>query len=270
MIITDYVCSQIDFPMCRFISKEVCKGTCKTEMINQAKINSPFLLLLLFLILGLTVRMLNHVQNLCSSIGRKEMTLFFGLYCLANITEIILIAMKHRLNEGSMLILTSAQLILTNTCFFTLLVGSFTMEMYVGKWGMESSTILYLLASAYCFLNTIVIFFSLFLRIAVPVFVMAFCFNLIFGYFYFIIQIRKLNKNNAEIWAYGTLTIGLFCFMISIIPIFVGSELVSILTSKYLDNLFFQHLFLFCSVVMVHKFWLSVCDYEVECYLLEL
>lgn len=270
MIITDYVCSQIDFSLCRFISKEVCKGMCRTEMMGDAKINSPTVVILLALILGLTVRMIRHVQNLCSSIGRLEMTLFFTLYSLANILEMVLLSLRHRLSGRLFLIFTTAHLVLTNSCFFSLLVGALTMEMYIGKWGMESSGLLYLSTSIYAFISTIVIFFGLVLREPISILVMVFCCNLVFVYSYFILQIKKLNRNKAEIWAYGTLTIALFCFILSIFPIFIGSEIISILTDKYLDNLFFHQLFLFCAVVMVHKYWLSVCDYEVECYLLEL
>ncbi|KAF9760939.1 Chitin synthase export chaperone [Nosema granulosis] len=270
MIVVDYICTQIDFPLCRFVSKEACKGMCRSEMIREARINSPTVLILLTVIIGLTTRMIKHVQNLCASIGRAEMSLFFTLYNLSNVLSLVLMSLRHRLNERLMLLCTTAQLVFANSCIFSLLVGAITMDIFVTKFGLESTTILYLSVSIYGFINTIVIFFGLAIKEPISIFVLVFCCNLVFVYAYFILQVKKLNYNKGEIWAYGTLFLALVCFMISSMPIFIGSEMISILTDKYLDNLFFHQLFLFCAVVMIHKFWLSVYDYEVESYLLEL
>ncbi|EQB61631.1 putative glucose na cotransporter [Vairimorpha apis BRL 01] len=130
MIVTDYICSQIDLPLCNFISDNVCKTSSRSEYILDLKIYSPAFVGLLLSNIALTLKMIQHVKDLCSSI--------------------------------------------------------------------------------------------------------AFTF-----------------------------------FMLSVVFLVVGSHLIAILTDKYLDNLFFYNLFVFCAVVMVHKFWLSVCDYEVECLLLE-
>ncbi|EOB11499.1 glucose/Na cotransporter, partial [Nosema bombycis CQ1] len=227
-MVSDYICSEIDFPFCRFVSKEVCKGMCRTEMINKTKLNSPALLCLIAIILGLTVRMMRHVQSLCSSIGRREMTLLFTSYSFANIIELVLVGLRHTLDRKLFMILTTLQLVFTNVAFFSLLVGAITMEMYAGKHGYESQTLLYIWISSYGFLSTLVIFVSLLLKTAVPILIMSFGLNLLFAYSYFILQIRKLNFNNAEIWAYGTLFIALACFMLSSIPIFVGSGLIAI------------------------------------------
>lgn len=268
MIITDYICSEIDFPVCKFISENVCKCSSRFEYIGNFKIYSPAFLGLILANMGLTFRMVSHVKELCSSIGRSEMKFFYYMYALSNLLQIFLISFKDKI-ETVYFLLTVIHLVINNMCFISLFVGSYTQDMFIGKWGIKSTTILYMSTAAYGFMSTIVIFFGLLFREPISIFVSCFIMNFIIGYGYFIIQFKKLNKKKGEIWAYGTILISFIFFLLSASCLFVGSRIIAILTDKYLDNLFFHNLFLFCSVVMIHKFWLSVCDYEVECLLLE-
>lgn len=268
MIVTDYICSQIDLPLCNFISDNVCKTSSRSEYILDLKIYSPAFVGLLLSNIALTLKMIQHVKDLCSSIGRTEMKFFYYLYALSSLILLFLVSFKETI-KSMYLVLTIIQLVVTNMCFFSLLVGFFTQDLFIGKWGIQSTNILYLFTSIYGFLSTIVVFFGLFFREPISIFSICFIANFIIVYIYFIVQIKKLNNIKAEIWAYGTILLAFTFFMLSVVFLVVGSHLIAILTDKYLDNLFFYNLFVFCAVVMVHKFWLSVCDYEVECLLLE-
>lgn len=68
-----------------------------------------------------------------------------------------------------------------------------------------------------------------------------------------------------EIWVTGTLNIATLFMIIAIINLCVGGYFISWLSNGYLDSLFFFHLFSFCTVVMIHKYWLSICNDEAEC-----
>ncbi|WUR04867.1 chitin synthase export chaperone [Vairimorpha necatrix] len=269
MIITDYICSEIDLPLCKYISQNACNYSSRYEYLGKMKIYSPTFLCLLICNLGMINWMIGHVQNLCSSIGRTEMSFFYYLYAMSNFLQMFLICLKDKV-ENMHFILTVLHLIISNMCFFSLLVGSYTQDMFTGKWGVQSNLILYSFTAAYGFLSAIVIFFGLLLRSSVTIFVSCLVSNFIIGYAYYVKQFRKLNKIKGEIWAYGTILISLLFFALAVGSMFIDSKFIGILTDKYIDNLFFHNLFLFCAIVMIHKFWLSVCDYEVECLLLDI
>jgi hypothetical protein len=83
--------------------------------------------------------------------------------------------------------------------------------------------------------------------------------------FYIMTQTGKLKKTNSDIWAYGLLSIIFLFYALSTVHMFVGAEIIAILTERNLDSLFFVSLFTFLMVMMVHKYWLSTCDFELEC-----
>lgn len=269
MIITDYICSEIDLPMCKYISKNVCSCSSRYEYLGNMKIYSPTFLSLLICNAGMIFWMIGHVKSLCSSIGRTEMNFFYYLYGISNFLQIFLISLKERV-EKVYFVLTVLHLLVTNMSFFSLLIGSFTQDMFMGKWGVKSSLILYISTAIYGFISAIVIFFGLLLRSSITIFISCLVMNFLIGYLYYVIQFKKLNRIRGEIWAYGTILISLIFFLLSVGFMFISSQLIAILTDKYIDNLFFHNLFFFCAVVMIHKFWLSVCDYEVECLLLDI
>ncbi|EEQ82175.1 hypothetical protein NCER_101153 [Vairimorpha ceranae BRL01] len=267
-IITNYICSEIDLPMCKYISDSVCRCSSRYEMIGNLKIYSPTFLGLALSNIGMIYWMVEHVKKMCSTIGRSEMKFFYYLYALSNFLMLVLVSLKDQI-EKIHFILTTIQSVVSTMCVFSLLVGSFTQDMFVGKWGIQSTSILYLSTAIYGFFSTIVVFFGLFCKISLPIFLICFILNFIFGYSYYVIQFRKLNKIRGEIWAYGTILISLIFFLLSCACMFINSTFIAVLSDKYIDNLFFHCLFLFCAVVMIHKFWLSVCDYEVECLVLD-
>lgn len=87
---------------------------------------------------------------------------------------------------------------------------------------------------------------------------------------FMIFQFFMLKKLKTDIWAYGTLLIGFVFFLFSVVTMFFGSVFVAFLSDRYLDGLFFYHLFVFCAIIMMHKFWLSVCENEAECGVLKI
>jgi hypothetical protein len=74
-----------------------------------------------------------------------------------------------------------------------------------------------------------------------------------------------LKESNSDIWPYGILTIIFLFHILSVIHSVLGAKLVAVYTERNLDNLFFSTLYTFFAVMMFHKYWLSTCDFELEC-----
>lgn len=78
-------------------------------------------------------------------------------------------------------------------------------------------------------------------------------------------QISKLRKINSDIWAYGILGIIFMFYVLFIAQTFVAADVIGVVSERNLDSLFFISLFMFMMVMMIHKYWLSTCDFELEC-----
>jgi hypothetical protein len=269
-IIMDQACVGTSFPMCKYVSNHVCTYASRTSFTFGLKLSAPCTVTLLVCAMFCIGKMINHVKCLCSAIGRKEMTLFFYIYFAATLLETILVGMKSMFRDHAHLFLTTLQVSLTNLGFFSLSAGSYTTDMFVGPFGMKVGSMLYLVSLAYFIVAGAFVYAALILSNALVIFLVFFCLNTLFYLIYFVKQLRRLRRTDGEVWAFGTLFIAFLCYVLAMTVAFVGGDLIALLSDKYFDSLFFYHLFNLCSFIMVHKYWLSVYDYEVECLVLDM
>lgn len=263
--IIQHMCSEVDFPFCRIFEMDPCKYASRTTLINKIHIYSPSTLILLFTVIICTIRMLQNVKRHYSAIGRKEMKTFFYLYITATIIDIILLSRVFPFAPHILLLIVSIQLSIACTTLFCLLVGSMTTLYMFSYHVFQGNVVTNVLSTAYLLAITPIIYAALHGKNSWLFVGVVFLFNgfLVIGYVFF--QFHTLKSLNTEIWAYGTLFIGAVCFIIGIIPLGFGSEIIVKLCERYLDGLFFFHLFIFCAIIMIHKFWLSICECEAEC-----
>ncbi|ADM11160.1 glucose/Na cotransporter-like protein [Encephalitozoon intestinalis ATCC 50506] len=265
----DRVCSEASFPMCEHLSSEICKSTSRGFLFFKTKVSSPTTVILLIIALLSATRMIRHVKALCSSVGRKEMLVFFYLYLGSAALEAVLVGSKEFISKHTHLFLTSIQLSLYTSAFFSLFVGSITVDMFTRIFGLGATTLLKISTGIYSVGIGTVIFTGLSTSskelTSVPFFVL----NPLFFFLYMIFQVKRLRKTDGEVWAYGTLIISTACFLIANTFSFLGSRVIGLMTDRYFDNLFFYHFFILCTFIMVHKYWLSVYNYEVESLRLE-
>ncbi|AFM97912.1 hypothetical protein EHEL_030130 [Encephalitozoon hellem ATCC 50504] len=265
----DKVCTESNFPMCQHLSNEICKNTSRGFLLFKTKVSSPTTVILLFVVMLSAVRMIRHVKALCSSVGRKEMLVFFNLYFGSAALEAVLVGFRESISKQTHLFLTSIQLSLYASGFFSLFLGSITIDMFTGILGFRAATLLKISTAIYSVGIGTVIFTGLTASTkeiaSIPFFVL----NPLFFFLYMVFQVKRLRKTDGEIWAYGTLVISTVCFLTANAASFVGSKTIGLMTDRYFDNLFFYHFFILCTFIMIHKYWLSVYNYEVESLQLE-
>lgn len=260
-----HICSEMDLPFCRVLETQPCNYASRTTKLLRIHIYSPSTLILLFTMIFCTIRMLQNVKHHYSAIGRKEMKSFFYLYLTSTIVDTVLISRVVPLSPNVILLLVTMQLALASTTLFCLLVGSVT-TLYMFTYHVFSGDVVTnVLSTAYLLVITPIIYTILIGKNWELFFVIVFLLNFLLVIAYVFFQFHTLKSLNTEIWAYGTLLIGFVFFIIGIIPLFYGSEFIAQLSERYLDGLFFFHLFIFCAIIMIHKFWLSICECESEC-----
>ncbi|KAM0672555.1 Chitin synthase [Ordospora colligata] len=197
------------------------------------------------------------------------MLMFFYLYFGAMAIEAFLVGFGYSTSQQVHLFLTTLQVSLYTSAFFVLFLGCITIDMFMGVFGIRVTTLLRGTTALYSIGMGAMVFIGLSSSnkqiASIPLIVL----NMLFFSLYVLLQLKKLKKRNGEVWAFGTLFISLSCFIIANVFLFVGSAIIGIATNRYFDNLFFYHFFILCTFIMVHKYWLSVYDYEVESLRLE-
>lgn len=262
-----YICTQVDFPFCRVLSDVPCEFMGRTSKFGPIVFFSPTTLIALVLIILSILRIVKVVKSKYSGIGRKEFIIFLYLYMATITLDLILISnlLMEVLPDATYKILLSVQLGFVMTSIWSLFIGSIlTYTFYKGS--VITSLLLVKMSSIFYYIGCVTaMYIFLTLRLKIAFFAVLFVYNGVLLFLYFILQIGLLMQIDAEVWGYGTLFVGLIFFLGGITPIFYGSNIIALLSERYLDGLFFFHLFTFCSIIMIHKFWLSVYDDEAEC-----
>lgn len=264
MSLPAYICSEVNIPICKVLKLEPTKYASEEKSLFGLGLNAPYTIALLVVSILCACRMIRHVNSLYASIGRGEMRSIFSFYIVSSTLQVILLGFEEHVNLVVFQFLTVLQTSIQSTMFFALFAAGFTIDRIYGIFGMKSATFMRILA----FIYFIVIssFVSLFCTVGNEfVIIMLFAINMLSLLFYVLVQMSKLKKTNSDIWAYGILAIIFAVFVLSNIHMFVGAMPIAILSERNLDNLFFVSLYTFMLVMMVHKYWLSTCDFELEC-----
>ncbi|KAI5169739.1 hypothetical protein PAEPH01_0958 [Pancytospora epiphaga] len=268
MSIPGHICSEVNLPICKVLKLEPTRFASAEKEPLGVPINAPYTLILLLISILCAFRMINHVNSLFASIGRGEMRTFFTIYIVSNSLQFIILAFESYLPHFAASFLVILQTGLFSTLFFALFVAGFTIDRIYGILGMKSSTFMRIITVF--FLVTITSFVSICCSVGNEfIILLVFAINTIFMSLYLIVQMSRLKQMNSDIWAYGILSIIFAVFILSNLHVVLGGQLVALLTERNLDNLFFTSLYTFMLVMMVHKYWLSTCDFELECLALK-
>lgn len=261
-----HTCTELELPLCKILHDTPTEYAGRTTKILATRISTPYTLMLLITMVIFTIRMLKSVNTHYSGVGRKEMKTFFYLYMTAIILDIFLISnVLEFLGKDLHLILVCIQLGFVGTSIFCLFVGSVTTVWMFTYARFSSTVVTRVLSTAYFIVLVSGLYITLITKNSIVFVSLIFAINMLWLFCYTCFQLYMMRQIGSEVWAYGTLFIAGVFFATGCIPLFFGCKYIAILTERYLDGLFFLHLFYFCAIIMIHKFWLSVCEDEVEC-----
>lgn len=264
MLLSDHMCSEVNFPLCKILNLEITKWASGSKRILFLNIQSPYTVAIFIIAALCVIRMINHVNSLHSSIGRGEMRIIFSLFIISSFLQAIIIGLEEYLNSFIFEFLVVLQLGTFSATFFALFVSGFTIQRIYGLLGMESATFAGFVTLIYFISITSLIFLGI-NNMNALIFPIILLLNTICLMIFIWRQIVKLNRIKSDIWAYGILSIICLFYSCTIVCSFSLAKVISIISERNLDNLFFISTFTFITIMMIHKYWLSTCDFEIEC-----
>ncbi|KRH92516.1 Chitin synthase III catalytic subunit protein [Pseudoloma neurophilia] len=250
----DQTCSQLALPYCRHIGKSSFYPSRNFMITEDVRVTSVSTLCLLIILIFSLIRVHMHIYKKYVAEARSELMLICDLYLFSLLFEFLLLT---EMFESK--ILVTIQMCTINAIFSVLLWMSFftTMcEVYNSYSKVRFFTIVHFIVSGILigifFKSPEIVFFNGLLNATIV-------------FLFFFIQTCKLKIKRSELWPYGNLIIGMFFFSFGSVLFFIGNEIVSFLCNGYVDGIFIVHTMFFLSFLMLHKFWLSTCDFEIEC-----
>lgn len=262
----DHTCYLVNLPVCRLIKSASTPFTSRGISVYKLYIPALANLILIGVIIVCLVRLIINTKCNYAGIGRNELSFFFFVYFFLNIIELLLLSdILLHIRPVFFKKLVPFELAAMNTCFFSLLAGNMLSTTFMRMKYLSNLNILRLLSIGY-FSGFVFLFSHLIsVRDGTLIFASTFGVNAVLSFVYYAIQLSAIKNQNMEIWVFWTLTIALIFLLLTALPLFVGGKILAWLTNGYLDGLFFFHLFGFCTVVMIHKYWLAICSDEAEC-----
>ncbi|KAL0265776.1 UNVERIFIED_CONTAM: hypothetical protein PYX00_011491 [Menopon gallinae] len=248
----DHTCREVDLPLCRVIKAQACKYTSRKAPIGAMDVHSPSTVALLLVALLCSLRLLVNTKRHYAAIGRKELVLFFYMYIGCLSIDTILIS-GIELESTVYTYLTTMQLSLAATALFSLFVSGITSAVFSDIGILKSIVVVRVLSFVYFLVVGAVTLAGLVSKNGVVLFFLLFVLNLCIALCYIVSQLILLTRNDSEVWAYGTLAVAAMFFVPAVAVLLYGANHVSFWSERYLDGLFVFHLFMFCTIIMVHK-----------------
>ncbi|KAI8897869.1 chitin synthase III catalytic subunit-domain-containing protein [Globomyces pollinis-pini] len=264
----DSICDQLGLSFCTMLRREpLCYAR---DLELGISIFQPATIAVHFVSLIMTIIMIKHVNVKYTAIGRKEMVMFFRLFALTTIVEVVVMSGIVPLSLSFYPVLVALHSSLVTATLFCLFMNGFVPFQFVED-GTSSS--LWLIR-----LSTIIVFaISYFVNIATFKSLIGFSptsplllwilyvgFNTLLGLGYFITQIVvvfRIVEDRTPL--FDILLAGFFAILSQILGI-MYSEKVCNYFEHYIDGLFLTTIFNLLAVMMIYKYWDGITKEDLE------
>lgn len=265
-----YLCQAAPLPYCAALGMPDPKCYSRNMDLGGFLLFQPAVIIMDLIALVMALIMINHIRHKYTAIGRKEIVIFFYMYALCVLFDLLLMANFVPVGQDIYNYFVALQLASISTAFFILLLNGFAGFQWANI-GTKMS--LWTFRASGMVVFAIVFILSLFTfngiagmgkNTTLPLFIVLYIFNAAAFLVYFLLQIVLLVYGFPDRWPLGVIIFGALFFLIAqAIPIF-ASLFICRITTHYIDGIFFSNLFTLLAVMMVFKYWDSVTTGDLE------
>ncbi|KAI9322146.1 chitin synthase III catalytic subunit-domain-containing protein [Dichotomocladium elegans] len=269
----DGICRTVQLTLCPIIGKDegivpVCYSR-NVELANNL-IFQPATLIIDVVAIIMVGFMIYHIRSKYTAVGRKEIVMFFYLYMLTIIFEMILITGIVPISSPAYQWLTAIQLGLVTSSFWCLMLNGFVGFQFaedgtpMSLWSIRISTFIIFLITGFIAIATFVELGSFSRRSPGALWAFYILVNGIFFITYVISQIVLVLRSLDDRWPLGDILFGCFFFLGGQVLMYVFSVIICDNVKHYIDGAFFNTVCTLLSVMMVYKYWDSITKEDLE------
>ncbi|KAK9370024.1 chitin synthase III catalytic subunit [Lipomyces kononenkoae] len=220
--------------------------------------------------LAMTAQMAFNIKSKYTAVGRKELISFFYLYAALTVISLCVDCGVVPPASSPYPYFVSVQNGLTSATCWCLMVNGFVgFQLYED--GTRLSLWILRLISAGAFVLSFVMSLltfqswgSLSPTNTTALFVVLYILNAVVLIIYVVSQILLVVGTLQDLWPLGDIGMGVFCFVVGQILLYVFSNRMCEGMNHYLDGLFFATLCNLFGVMLIYKYWFSITREDLE------
>ncbi|KAF9417830.1 Chitin synthase, class 7 [Podila epigama] len=270
----NYICSTVSLTLCPLVGKsDGIEPVCYSRNVRLADtlIFQPSTLIIHLIALIMTAIMIYHIRSKYTAVGRKEIIMFFYLYMIVTIMDLLLISGIIPTASELYPYFTGVHLGLISATFWCLLLNGFVGFQFaedgtpLSLWSIRLSSLVVFAAVTFVSIATFLPSWSVFsAENPVALWVIFFVFNGAALLIYVILQIVLVVNTLDDRWPLGDIVFGIAFFATGQVILYVFSLDICNFAKHYIDGLFFGTICTLLSVMMVYKYWDSITKEDLE------
>jgi len=269
----DAICETAALVICPLIgSDHGIEPTCysRNVEISGKLLFQPSTMFVHVVALIMTAIMIYHIRSKYTAVGRKEIVMFFYMYALAEILAFFLDSGIIPTANASYPWFAAVYAGLVAATYCCLLINGFFGFQFAED-GTPLSLWLLRISCLVLFGLTFFIAIATFKQIAgfkyntpIALWIMYMLWPLICTVIYIVSQLILVFRTLDDRWPIGDIIFGTAFFTIAQVVLFAFSVTICDAIKHYIDGLFFFHLCILLSVMMVYKYWDSITREDLE------
>jgi len=269
----NYICSTVSLTLCPLVGEaDGIEPVCYSRNVRLADtlIFQPSTLIIHLIALIMTAIMIYHIRSKYTAVGRKEIIMFFYLYMLVTIMDLLLISGIIPTASDLYPYFTGVHLGLISATFWCLLLNGFVGFQFaedgtpLSLWSIRISSFLVFAAVTFLSIATFDKLGPFDPAHPVALWVVFFIFNGAALLIYVILQIVLVVNTLDDRWPLGDIVFGIAFFATGQVILYVFSLDICNFAKHYIDGLFFGTIATLLSVMMVYKYWDSITKEDLE------
>ncbi|KAF9414088.1 Chitin synthase, class 7 [Entomortierella beljakovae] len=269
----NYICSTVSLTLCPLVGDiDGIEPICYSRNVKLADtlIFQPSTLIIHLISLIMTSIMIYHIRSKYTAVGRKEIIMFFYLYMLVTIMDLLLISGIIPTASNLYPYFTGVHLGLISATFWCLLLNGFVGFQFaedgtpLSLWSIRISSFIVFAAVAFLSIATFQKLGPFDPLHPVALWVVFFIFNGAALLIYVILQIVLVVNTLDDRWPLGDIMFGIGFFATGQVILYVFSLNICNFAKHYIDGLFFGTIATLLSVMMVYKYWDSITKEDLE------
>ncbi|KAI8099539.1 chitin synthase III catalytic subunit [Halteromyces radiatus] len=269
----DGICQTVALTLCPLIGKyDGIEPFCYSRNVEFAGmlIFQPATLIMDIVAICMAGVMIYHVKTKYTAVGRKEITMFFQLYLVTMLLEMLLVSSIIPTASSLYPFFTSAHLGLGSVTFWCLLLNGFVGFQFaedgtpISLWSIRITSFAVFFIVGFVGMATFNNVGPFNCTYPIGLWVIYFIFNGACFMIYLISQLFLVAYTLDDRWPLGDIAFGVLFFLTGQVIMFIFSLPLCEQMKHYMDGLFFGTTFNLLAVMMVYKYWDSITKEDLE------
>ncbi|KAI8384506.1 chitin synthase III catalytic subunit [Radiomyces spectabilis] len=267
------ICQTVALTLCPLIGKhDGIEPVCYSRNVDLAGnlIFQPATLIIDIVAIIMAAIMIYHIKSKYTAVGRKEIVMFFYLYMITVLLEMLLVTGIIPTSSSVYPWFTAVHIGLISATFWCLLLNGFVGFQFaedgtpLSLWSIRISSFVIFMVVGFISIATFQNIGPFTYTKPAALWVFFFIINGVAFIIYVISQIILVVNTLDDRWPLGDILFGTAFFIVGQVIMFIFSVTICDQVKHYVDGLFFGTTCTLLAVMMVYKYWDSITKEDLE------